>query len=149
MNLNQIKLNYHGHVKDGLLKFAGRKQFDKDILIFEGKDVEIIIQKKRKQRSEQQSRYYWGAVIPIIKAGLFEAGIVMNSEQVHELLKSECNKKEWANIKTGQLITAPGSTAKLTTSEFMDFIVRVKNWANEFLNITIPEPGELTQIEFN
>lgn len=149
MNLSQIKFNYQGHVKDGLLKFAGRKQFDKDIQIFEGKEIEIIIQKRRKQRSEQQSRYYWGAVIPIIKAALFESGIVMNGEQVHELLKSECNKKEWANIKTGQLITAPGSTAKLTTSEFMDFIVRVKNWSNEFLNITIPEPGEITQIEFN
>lgn len=143
-----ITLTFTGTVSD-TLKIVNRKQFDKDIQLFAGKEVEITIRKKRKKRSLNQNNFYWGAVVPIVREGLCDVGIIMNSEEVHELLKLKCNPVEVINNKTGEVISTMGSTTKLTTSEFMDYLSKIKHWSREYLNIEIPEPGELLTIEFD
>lgn len=148
MNLNEISLIYYGTVKDGLLKIHARKQFDKDIIMFEGKEIELVLRKKKKFRSNQQNRFYHGAIIPIIRMALRETGIIMNHDQCHELLKERCNQVEYVNEKTGQIIQCSGSTRDLSTSGFMDYLVNIKVWAREFLNIELPEPGEPLHFEF-
>jgi hypothetical protein len=35
------------------------------------------------------------------------------------------------------------STSELTTVEFLDYIALIQQWASEFLDCYIPEPGEL------
>lgn len=142
-----IVLTYTGSVND-TLKIVNRKKFDKEIQLFRGKEVEITIRKKRKKRSLSQNNFYWGAVVPIVREALYDAGIIMNNEETHELLKLKCNPVEVINKKTGEVISTMGSTTKLTTSEFMDYVSKIKHWAREYLNIEIPEPGELLTIEF-
>ncbi len=117
--------------------------------MFNGKEIEIIVRKKRKRRSLNQNAFYWGVVVTIVKEALKESGIIMGIEQVHELLKLKCNPLETVNQKTGEVLISPGSTAILTTSEFMDYLSNIKNWSREFLNIELPEPGEVMQMEFN
>ena len=148
MNLNEISLTYSATVKDGLLKIHARKQFDKDLVMFEAKEVELVLRKKKKFRSPNQNRFYHGAIIPIVRAALRETGIIMNHDQCHELLKERCNQVEYVNEKTGQIIQCAGSTRDLSTSGFMDYLVNIKVWAREFLNIETPEPLEQVIIEF-
>ncbi len=143
-----MTLNYTGRVNAGVLKVINRKQFDKDLLIFEGKEVELIVKKKKKVRSLSQNAYYHGALIPIIREALYDSGIHIDRNGVHELLKLKCNQIECINKKTGEVTTLLGSTTQLSTSEFMDYIVRIKNWAREFLNIELPEPGEPLHFKF-
>lgn len=45
-----------------------------------------------------------------------------------------------------QHIGIQSSTAKQNTVEMMDYIAEIQMWAAEYLNITIPDPGE--QLEF-
>ena len=40
------------------------------------------------------------------------------------------------------------STANLSTSEMMDYIAQVQQFAAEFLNTVIPDPGEQAEINF-
>lgn len=128
---------------DGVLHIIHRAKFDDDIArLFKGKDITITIERKHKKRSGNQNRYYWGAVIPIVKQGLYDAGIILSSIETHELLKENCNKTEIVNERTGVVIERSGSTAALTPSEFMDYMTRVKYFCLEFLNVTIPEPQE-------
>ena len=143
------ELRYSATVTNDGMKIINRKQFDIDIQLFNGANVEVVISKKKKTRSLQQNSYYWSAVVPIVRQALKDSGIIMSSEDTHELLKFNCNLKEHVNAKTGEVLTSIGSTKNLSTVEFMDYIAEIKRWSAEFLNIVIPDPAEVLHIEFN
>lgn len=123
---------------------------------FAGKTLQVRIRIARKSRSDRQNRYYWGVVIPAVlqafidlgNEGLF-AGSVDSANLIHEFLKNKfLPPLEVANA-TGEVERMPGSTRKLTTSEFMDYIAAIQMWAAEFLFITIPDPGEQLELWAN
>jgi len=101
-----------------------------------------------KGRSNQQSRYYHGCMLPIVLEGLQEAGFneIKDVATVHELLKKLFLERKVISEKTGDEISIPGSTAKLSTAEFMDFIDEVIRWASEYLSIKINYPNEQIQL---
>ena len=43
----------------------------------------------------------------------------------------------------GKFIPVVGSTTRMDTIEFTDYIERVRQWAGEELNIQIPEPDKI------
>lgn len=136
-------------VADGLMKIHGRKQFDNDLKMFNGQDVEIRITKKKRTRSLLQNNFYWGCIIPIVRDAIKQSGVAnFNSEQTHELLKFKCNQIEYVNEKTGEIISVTGSTADLSAMEFIEYVGRIKEWVLDYLNVTIPEPGEVMSLEF-
>ena len=45
------------------------------------------------------------------------------------------------NYKTGEVVKLPNSTAAMTTQEFETYIDRLRNYADQYLNIEIPEPN--------
>lgn len=94
-----------------------------------------------KRRSDQQNRYYHGCVIPLVKEGLNAMGYRVDDEETHEFLKLKFLTKKIAN-EDGEFIEFPGSTKKLTTVEFNEFIESVIQFGSEFLSITIPYPNE-------
>ena len=102
---------------------------------------------KSNKRSLNQNAYYHGVVVPLVMTGLKDVGYsdIKSNEDAHEVLKYLFLKKKIGNVDTGEVIELLGSTAKLTTTEFMTFISDVQQWAAEFLNIQIPDPNE--QIE--
>ena len=97
----ELVITYFGCVDDGKLKIRNRKEFDLNLLAFEGKDVEITVKRKRNKRSLMQNNYYHGCVVPAVRFALNEAGFKMSVLQVHELLKFKFLKYEVVNESTG------------------------------------------------
>lgn len=137
---------YFGEVRDGVLRITNRKQFDQEILCYEGKQVEILIRKKRRYRSNFQNRFYWGAVIPIMKQLINDAGHTFTGQQIHELLKLRFLKVDH-HIKDGEFITEVRSTRDLTTVEFMEYMMMIQKFAAEIFSVYIPDPNEQLLIE--
>ena len=99
--------------------------------------------KSKKHRSLNQNRFWWGALLPLVKMGLNDAGYseVKTVEDAHEVLKALFLKKHISN-PDGLALEMSGSTAELTTVEFNELIEKVQMWASDFLGVVIPNPGE-------
>ena len=106
-------------------------------------DYVITITHDRKTRSTQQNAYLWGIVYPAVLFGLQDAGWeITNEEQVHEYCKQAFAAREVINKDTGEVLSLPNSTARMQTAEFNVYVDKIKAFALEYLNITIPEPNE-------
>lgn len=103
----------------------------------------ITIAPYRKTRSNQQNAYLWGVVYPAVLFGLQDAGWeITHEEQVHEYCKQAFAAREVINKDTGEVLSLPNSTARMQTAEFNVYVDKIKAFAFEYLNITIPEPNE-------
>ena len=67
-------LKYFGKVDDGKLTIFQRNDMVSDLQNLGSGFVEILIRLAGK-RSTPQNRYYWGAMIPIVKEALKKVGI--------------------------------------------------------------------------
>ena len=106
-------------------------------------DYVITITPNRKTRSTQQNAYLWGIVYPSVLFGLQDAGWeITDEEQVHEYCKQVFAAREVINKDTGEVLSLPNSTARMQTAEFNVYVDKIKAFALEYLNITIPEPNE-------
>lgn len=106
-------------------------------------DYVITITPNRKTRSNQQNAYLWGIVYPSVLFGLQDAGWeIIDEEQVHEYCKQAFAAREVINKDTGEVLSLPNSTARMQTAEFNVYVDKIKAFALEYLNITIPEPNE-------
>ena len=101
--------------------------------------------KDARKRSIPQNRYYRGVVVPIVRAGLYEAGYdeVKTNEDAHEVLKGLFHKKDIVNKQTGDVITTVLSTTEFSIPEFDNYIERICKWAAEFLGVVIPAPNQV------
>ena len=138
-------LKYFGKVDDGKLTIFQRNDMVSGLQNLGSGFVEIIIRLAGK-RSSPQNRYYWGAMLPIVKEGLKELGIEMSKEQTHEMLKYKFIKREFIT-SDGDILQIIGSTTELSTKEFNEYIESIQIWSAEYLNVNIPDPNEQTEIE--
>lgn len=143
-------LTYTGTVKDGVIKLP-RDRFKKEVgSMFEGCTIEVTVKKKRKVRSDKQSKYYRGVVIPAVVQGFIEAGndeLQLGNQEHHEAihvwLKGQFLENQIEVVNAwGEAIQLPPSTTRCTTSEMMDYIARIQKFAAEMLNTVIPDPNE-------
>ena len=142
--MNDIKA--FGYVDEtGKLKLFSQSEFIEQLKAIPNTIVTLTLSKSGK-RSSMQNRYYFGGVIPIVRQGLKDMGIVMSTEQTHSLLKFRFLKQEFIS-NDGEVIESIGSTTELSKQEFNEYIERIKQWAAEYLNIQIPDPEEQTTIE--
>lgn len=97
-----------------------------------------------RKRSVPQNSYYWGVIVEEVRKGLYEIGYqeVQTAADAHLFIKTMHLRKEFINIKTGEMFQAEGSTTELSIPEFNEFIERVIQWAAEWLGISIPSPNE-------
>ena len=137
-----LKHTYYGKVTDHIKIYRSKEMQEMIVRNFAGKDIELTIQRKRKRRSLMQNAYYFGVVLPIVQKGLMDAGYKVSKESTHEFLKSTFFKQELVNEKTGEILNTIGSTTQMTTVQMMEYFAEITQWAAEFLNINIPEPGE-------
>ena len=142
-----MKLEFYGKVDDnGVLTLRNRKQLKEDLKELKGKNVTVTIAKTKKNRSLEQSKYYWGVVVSLIRERFIELGNEVSKEETHDYLKQEFNYKEFVNEKTSEVIRIPMSTATLTTLEFMDYIARIQKFASEILDVYIPDPNQQLEL---
>ena len=127
-----------GQVKDGKLSLDKAGQFKDYLHTLNGKRVELTVEKLKHPRTNSQNRYYWGVVVHEIAKHTGH-----DPEQIHELLKQMFSPK-W-HYPAGLIGAAgiPTSTTRLDTLEMTDYIEKCRLWANEFLGLNIPLPGEV------
>ncbi len=122
---------FHGRtLDDGKIQITRR-----DAMVAEmrkHKHFHVVIRRKRKFRSSEQNRYYWGVVLDYISN---ETG--HEPDELHTAFKMKYLKKYDANGL--QFIQ---STTELTTCEFMAYIEQVRRFAAVELSIAIPDPEE-------
>ncbi len=135
---------YISKVSDtGLLQKNVTKQIQAYLKAMSGQTVIIEISKKRKQRSQNQNKYYWGVVIQFFKDGALDMwGEHLDSEQCHEYLKMHCNYKEFINEATGVMFKIPQSTTDANTLQFEVYLERCRKLIYEYFNIVVPLPNE-------
>ena len=147
-----MKLSYLGTVSDGRLKLSERKQFDKDLIQFEGKRIELTLAKAKKSRSNNQNRYYWGLVLPCAVAGFRDAGNdTVTIEDAHDFFKGRflTEGKQIIIPRTGEVFTVSKSTTVISTTEMMTYTEQIARFCAEMLNVIIPEPSPLWDINQN
>jgi len=141
------KIEIISSVENGNLK-RNRNTIKEAIKTFEGKEILLTIQRKRKQRSNNQNQYYWGVILEcwrhLIKT---EWGEIWSKESTHEFLKMNFNYNEKYSEETGELLRTPKSTTENSTSEMEDFHTVCRQKANEFFNYEIPLPNEEIKLE--
>lgn len=103
----------------------------------------LTITKQRRGRTLNQNDWLWGCVYPILLDGLLDAGWEFTSvEQVHEFFKKQMAQDNVVNYSTGEIVEIPRSTATMDTQQFSMYIDALRDYAEEFLNVTIPEPNK-------
>ncbi|MFZ5365411.1 MAG: hypothetical protein ACOZBH_04430 [Patescibacteria group bacterium] len=91
--------------------------------------VEVVVKPRRHDRSDKQNNYLWGVVYKLISE---HTGY--SDEEVHLIFKTMFLKK-----RIGQFEVV-GSTAKLNTKEFTEYINKIIDWAARELLVEIPLP---------
>lgn len=130
-------------VVDGRLPEREAKRIGEAIRKLDGKRIVVSLQEVKKTRSSQANRYYWGVCVKLITDAFRDAGNMVNSDDVHDFLKSEVGKLSQVLVTVeGEVFRGPGSTTKLTTTEFSNYIEAVKAWAADRLDLKIPSPDE-------
>lgn len=139
--MSDLKLTYYGRVTEsGEIKLPGAKM-RKEAQAFAGKEIEVTIQRKKKHRSDPQNRYYWGVVVEMIRAGMKDMGDEVTVEQVHEFLKWRFLRVQKVDENTGEVLYEyAGSTRKLGTIAFSEYVENCCKFAGEYLGVEIPLP---------
>jgi len=101
-----------------------------------GKRALVTVEPERKRRSLPQNAYMWGVVYPCIAEWSGH-----DVDEIHEAMKALHLPARETALPTGEVLNVPGSTARLDSAEFTDYLGRVKRWASE-QGLYIPEPDE-------
>ena len=133
------------HIKDGTLLISNRKRFAADIAKLKNGMVEITI-KRANRRSNPQNRYLWGVVYKEIQIRLNELGNDFTPDDVHNFCKGEFLKVPVLGTGGEVIGYGPGYTSDLNKEDFGVYLDKVILWAAEFLEITIPLPGDNLQL---
>lgn len=136
-----MKLEYYSEVKNGYLSKSVRNKIASDLLQFEGKRVEIRIEKLKSKRSIQQNRYWWLAMT------ILGNELGYSKEETHELMKFKFLKRERVIEKTGEILEYIESTTTLSNPDFADMVTDMVRWAAS-MGIVIPLPGEQLETDF-
>lgn len=129
----------------GSYRVVNKKLFAQCLKSFNGKPLTLTIERKKKKRSSPQNRFFHGPVLDILQTGLIDAGYneARSKEWVKDLVKYKFLRSEAVSETTGEVIEVIRGTSDLTTSEFMDLMADVTQWAAEYLGIEIPDPGQV------
>jgi hypothetical protein len=133
------------HMRHGMLSNALsiRKAFED---LKEGAyELRII---RRNKRSIPQNRFYWGVCVRLVHDGLKDLGHDISLEETHDFLKAKFNYTEIVNEATGEVERIPRSTTEMNKSDFAVYVEKIQQFAAEFLNVQIPNPGEQLAIEY-
>ncbi len=119
---------------------------------FRGKQIEVIVRRKKKRRTLSQNAYYFAVVVPLILEEFvnlgndLQVGNKEHLEWIHNMLKERFLPPKEVRDADGVMIKLPPSTKDLSTSEFMEYLEKVCQFAAERLQLAIPQPNEQTRI---
>jgi hypothetical protein len=129
---------FFGKKINGKFKFDRGEENRYHAYIYKFKDCSemfLVLGHKTKAtvRSDQQNRYYWGVVVDLLAV---HTGYT--PDEMHEALKLK-----FLIIHRPGLPDTVKSTAKLTISEFMEYIDSIQKWAARDMGCVIPDPDSV------
>jgi hypothetical protein len=106
------------------------------------KRLVLTLKEQKKRRSLLQNAMYWGYIVPPITAMFRENGNMVDDEDVHDFLKMRVGKLAQIFVTPdGEVLKGLGSTAKLSTTEFSNYIECVKAWGAQY-GVQFPPPDK-------
>ena len=131
-----LNIKHRITVEKGKVKFSNLELFNQDLRNYEGKEAYIIIKPFRKNRSDNQNRYYWGVVIKILSD---EIGF--EPEEMHEVLKQKFLTQETLRIgKEDFIVVKP--THNMNTTEFEEYLSKIRQLASIEWGYYVKLPNE-------
>lgn len=129
-----MKILWRSKIRKGRIIPDSLEEFKVHLAQFEGGEVDVIVEKPRKERSLPQNRFYFGVVLEIIHE---ETG--WEKEDIHEyfkikFLREPLNDQGMFRVK---------STTELTTIEMEEYIEKIRREVAMELAIEIPLPHEV------
>lgn len=125
---------FKAKIENCILLIQERDNYNNWIAQLNNNEIEVIVRKPKKVRSDRQNRYYWGVVLKLISE--------VTGEDLEDLHNHFSYKWLASKGKSGKLISRK-STTSLSTIEFMEYIDKIIAWGEQFLNITFPEPDSV------
>ena len=116
---------YYATIKDKRVKLDNPREFNKIFNEFDGQAIEISIKPIGAKRNDKQNRFYWKVIV-----GELSKDFGYTKGEMHKALKLKFDIS---------------STAKLSVSEFRDYIESIIHWASSEYNFdfsTILEQSE-------
>jgi len=134
--MSDLTIKFITDIKGGKLFIRNREAFDKQVAGFKDGEYILTVKELKSERSDRQNGYYWVVVIRILADNFGYTPM-----EIHEALKSTLLPKEFefATMK----ITSSRSTTSLNTSEFEEYLEKVRIWANQEFGVIIPLPNEV------
>ena len=105
---------YYATIKDKRVKLDNPREFNKIFNEFDGQAIEISIKPIGVKRNDKQNRFYWKVII-----GELSKDFGYTKGEMHIALKLKFDIS---------------STAKLSVSEFRDYIESIIHWASSEYN---------------
>lgn len=143
-----MKVSFHATAKSNVFKMKNKDFFIKYVSTLPDGEYILTLEKQKKKRSINQNRYYFGVVLPILLHHFRQIGFnnIQTHEQVHEILKFKFLKESIVN-DDGTFLERIKSTTELSTSEFMDYVAEIQQWAAEQFDLDIPDPNEILELK--
>jgi len=119
-------------IKSNKVVFHNVDLFNGYLISLEGKDVDVVVRKKKKIRSNPQNAFYWGVCVKLLceTTGYTD-------DEMHHALKMLFLQDRSRKIPTLR------STTNLTTMEFESYLEQIRVWASTELSCVIPMPNEV------
>jgi len=122
---------WHGKVKKGRFK-PYDEGFKSAFYHYEGKEITLTVQRKKKQRSNNQNNYLWGVVYELLSQHLG-----YTPDEIHDLMRLKFWFKFIGDVKI------PKSTTKMKTSDFEEYASKIRQFSSIELGCYIPMPNEV------
>lgn len=124
-------------------RIVNRALLDKELTGLPKGRYRLIIEKYRKKKSNPQLGYLFACIYPYVLRGLNDLGWEFtNIDEVDAECKKRFASQDILNRHTGEIMEIPALKRDMTTTEFATYVNAIRDWASEYLNVYIPEPGE-------
>lgn len=122
---------FHGKIEGSIVIWDTPEKVREYLKGLEGKRIDITVKRERSQRSINQNNYYFGVVCKVL-GDYFGYEV----DDMHEALKLKFLQVGPCDVPTIK------STTKLNTSEFEDYLERIRRWAATEYSVVVPLPNE-------
>lgn len=126
---------WFGTTQQGNLQIKDREAFKTYLTTIQG-DIELVVGKRKRGRSDAQNRYLWGVVYKLICQ---ETGY--RDEEIHELMLEKFAPRRFMELG-GKSEKVVKRSSKMDKIEFSEYVESIKQWAAEVLSLYIPDPNE-------
>ena len=126
---------FKAKVENGLVKLADPKRMERLLEGFEGKNINVILKRYTKQRTQNQNAYFFGGVLTPISDSTGH-----DVDELFMIFKDMFLDPVVTNYR-GKKVTLVGGTSELDTVGFGEFIDKVIREAAD-MGIVIQSPEE-------